>query len=47
MRFLLALILAFLAFYGWTLVRWGGAPAAGIVLIFLAVSLSLSVVSSR
>lgn len=47
MRILLALILGSLAFFGWTLLRWGGAPATGLVLIFLAISLSLSVVSSR
>ena len=47
MRLLLALVLASLAFIGWTLLRWGGAPAVGVVLIVLALSLSLSVVSSR
>lgn len=47
MRLLLALVLASLAFIGWTLMSSGSAPAVGVVLIFLSLSLSLSVVSSR
>ena len=47
MRILLALVLASLAFYGWMLVSSGAAPAVGVVLIFLALSLSPSVVRSR
>ncbi len=47
MRIFLALVLASLAFYGWMLVSSGAAPAVGLVLIFLALSLSLSAVRSR